>query len=108
MPFCSSCGSREPEGAAFCSSCGQSMTIPSTTTTSNNMREQSTITQTKNNPTHIVNMSESVSHQEPVSEIEEDLLVTLTRQKAEPHDHDQRRLHGHQRWRWRWRYGYRM
>ena len=50
MPFCIYCGSQEPEGMAFCGSCGQSMTILSTTTSSNNILQQSTVAQTTKDP----------------------------------------------------------
>jgi hypothetical protein len=58
MPFCIYCGSQEPEGMAFCGSCGQPMTISSAPTRSDNTLRQNNVVQTKNDPTHIVNMPE--------------------------------------------------
>ena len=81
MPFCYYCGSREPEGMAFCSSCGQSMTIPSATITSNTTLQPNTFTQDELDPKHLMNTPRIVS------KIEEKRSVTLAPLKAELHDY---------------------
>src|SRR5450432_3683321 len=87
MSFCTHCGSREPEGLAFCGSCGRPMTISPTISESSHVPQQNIGVSARNAPTSMARSLEPVSHQEPVSEI---------------HDHD---IHsGHQQRYWRWSY----
>ncbi len=90
MPFCMYCGNKEPEAAVYCGSCGRLMTMPTTTTKSNNLLLQKTIAQIKNDPLHRISIPGIISHQELVSEIEE-----------EPHTDSH---HEHRRKRWVWRH----
>jgi len=102
MPFCSYCGSHEPEETAFCSSCGQSMTMPPVTAPNSDMLKRDTVTQAGLSPTYLVNMPRLAS------ETEEKRLISLAPQKAAPHDHDgddhHYEHHSDLRRHWRWSY----